>query len=664
MAKCGSRNDTACGFGDITEEAVLDSDPPAIKKPKEKTIIKQDKPKTRDIVREYVLQEETRMMKRKSSKSKLPIKLKDLKPASVVKNRAKMNKKPTKAKSTENLFDKYRKKSTENLLERYSTRKDHSQSVSRLPTLTAFDEERIIWMKSYEDDIALERERRARTALSRQAAVLEQSASSAEQSDQSSSPSSASTCISRGTSPYVRLQQKRKEQLDRLQHELSVTQPQPPIFFPGLPVNIMEDENEAVVQDDNIAADKHLSSGPSMEEDSGNVDPTYSLASTLPMSQDSLEMPLESPPKSLMNQEAIEETSKPVEAEDGTKEVKEETNASSSNEESKKRLRRSMKKKDREAAEDRRRSRSRKKTSAQPLSAECFLVSRGWQLDQTRLLRSLDRIQRAHFGRVQLATTINRVVESIRPHLDTVIIHIGNQELIEAAHSVVTVTENGENVRDSAAIGLSVAGSVASVLSRHIITAANQNRGTQFIISLPLPVSLIKTSVEADIHYTELRRMFNATMKANCATFSNIQCCDNENLSGSTKVGAISAGNDVPPNSPPTNDNSPPAAAADNNNTKATEDGKYILENHQVTTAGMRKLCRNWESCIGKIFRAPDGELLVRRSSESSGITTGSGSDTQLSKRPSISKSSENKSSNSESSPSDSLEQRAPWKPC
>ena len=39
----------------------------------------------------------------------------------------------------------------------------------------------------------------------------------------------------------------------------------------------------------------------------------------------------------------------------------------------------------------------------------------------------------------------------------------GVRELIEAAYSV---TENGENMRDSAAIGLSVAGSVATVLSR------------------------------------------------------------------------------------------------------------------------------------------------------------------------------------------------------
>ena len=63
-----------------------------------------------------------------------------------------------------------------------------------------------------------------------------------------------------------------------------------------------------------------------------------------------------------------------------------------------------------------------------------------------------------------------------------------NQELMEAAHSVVSVTEAGENIRDSAAIGLSVAGSLATVISRHIITASSQNRATQFIVSLPLPM--------------------------------------------------------------------------------------------------------------------------------------------------------------------------------
>ena len=65
---------------------------------------------------------------------------------------------------------------------------------------------------------------------------------------------------------------------------------------------------------------------------------------------------------------------------------------------------------------------------------------------------------------------------------------------------------------------------------RHIITAANQNRKSQLIVSMPLPVSLAKANLEADVHYAELRRMFNSTMKANCANCANVQICDNENL--------------------------------------------------------------------------------------------------------------------------------------
>ena len=138
----------------------------------------------------------------------------------------------------------------------------------------------------------------------------------------------------------------------------------------------------------------------------------------------------------------------------------------------------------------------------------------------------------------------------------------------------------------------------------------------------------------------------------------------------------------VPPNTPP--DNPEDANGDDEKVTKIlTEDGKYILENHQVTAAGMKKLSKNWENCLSRIFRAADGELMLRRSSESSGINTGgSSSDSQFSKNKSrnsagnlnnnnnnpagISGSLDgNKSSNqSSSSPSDSLDQRAPWKPC
>ena len=45
-----------------------------------------------------------------------------------------------------------------------------TRSVERLPTLSAFDEERIVWMKAYEDDLALEEERRRRNRMIRTAA--------------------------------------------------------------------------------------------------------------------------------------------------------------------------------------------------------------------------------------------------------------------------------------------------------------------------------------------------------------------------------------------------------------------------------------------------------------------------------------------------------------
>ena len=85
-------------------------------------------------------------------------------------------------------------------------------------------------------------------------------------------------------------------------------------------------------------------------------------------------------------------------------------------------------------------------------------------MDQAKLLRALDRVNGANFGRIQITSTINRqgrktfataifeftmasrpkikfhemcfrVVENVRPNLDAVVIHIGNQELLDASHS-------------------------------------------------------------------------------------------------------------------------------------------------------------------------------------------------------------------------------------
>lgn len=116
----------------------------------------------------------------------------------------------------------------------------------------------------------------------------------------------------------------------------------------------------------------------------------------------------------------------------------------------------------------------------------------------------------------QVSSTINRVIESLRPHQDVVVIHIGSQEILDAAHGCT----------DELSLG-SLATSVATVISRHVITAANQHRETQFLLSLPLPRNLDDPALAET--YAELRKAFNANMKANC-TSGNVQCCDNENL--------------------------------------------------------------------------------------------------------------------------------------
>lgn len=125
-----------------------------------------------------------------------------------------------------------------------------------------------------------------------------------------------------------------------------------------------------------------------------------------------------------------------------------------------------------------------------------------------------------------------------------------------------------------------------------------------------------------------------------------------------------------------------------------TEEGRYILDNHQLTAAGMRKLARNWENCLTRIDRASDGQLMLRRSSDSSEISTnssGSGKDSEdnLVKRRGVGESADTSasgeilangdftgngskmtrsgsatsSSSGGSRSTDSLEARAPWKP-
>ena len=71
-----------------------------------------------------------------------------------------------------------------------------------------------------------------------------------------------------------------------------------------------------------------------------------------------------------------------------------------------------------------------------PLSVECFIVGRGWQVDQAGLNKAIAKLEGINFVRIQMANTINRVIESIRPHNDVVLVHIGTNELSEACHSI------------------------------------------------------------------------------------------------------------------------------------------------------------------------------------------------------------------------------------
>ena len=98
-----------------------------------------------------------------------------------------------------------------------------------------------------------------------------------------------------------------------------------------------------------------------------------------------------------------------------------------------------------------------------------------------------------------------------------------------------------------------------------------------------------------------------------------------------------------------------------------SEAGKYILDNHQVTAAGMRKLARNWELCLSRIDRSSDGQLTLRRSSDSS-ETSGNSVEDKPSSQQVLPKLEMRVRSNSSSSggsrSTDSLESRVPWKPC
>ena len=98
-----------------------------------------------------------------------------------------------------------------------------------------------------------------------------------------------------------------------------------------------------------------------------------------------------------------------------------------------------------------------------------------------------------------------------------------------------------------------------------------------------------KNAAEVEIQYGELRKTFNANLRANCSTCPNVQCCDNENLStGSlppvTRVPHPEVGQEMAALEPE----------------QVYKSNKY-LDGQQLTSAGLRKLSKNWETCLCRI---------------------------------------------------------------
>jgi len=210
----------------------------------------------------------------------------------------------------------------------------------------------------------------------------------------------------------------------------------------------------------------------------------------------------------------------------------------------------------------------------QPLSAECFVVSRGWQLDQSRLLRALDRCApRATFGRVHVAPTMGRLSDSVRARLDAVVVHLGSNDLADAAKA-------------SGRAG--AAATMATVASRQILRAAGQNRGTLFLVSLPLPSAAGQRGASAA--YDNMHQTFCSTLRANCssAEAANVRCVDNDNLAGDDKYYE--------------------------DNAVSSSEPSFLL-----TSAGTRRLAKNWEEHLRRVRRTPEGAVYAPASSSDSG---------------------------------------------
>lgn len=156
---------------------------------------------------------------------------------------------------------------------------------------------------------------------------------------------------------------------------------------------------------------------------------------------------------------------------------------------------------------------------------------------------------------------------------------------------------------------------MASVFSRHIITACRTFRETKLVVSVPIPRNTTdnKNNDTNDSlqFYDPLRKAFTNCLRANFIDYDNVIICSNDNLA----------------------------------NESGQPDSKFYTDSVNLNNAGMKKLTKNWEAIIQRMKRISEGVIHYRRSSESSSIASSSAG------------------SSTGSSSSSSLVHRNPWKP-
>jgi hypothetical protein len=92
-------------------------------------------------------------------------------------------------------------------------------------------------------------------------------------------------------------------------------------------------------------------------------------------------------------------------------------------------------------------------------------------------------------------------------------------------------------------------------------------------------------------YYPRLRKAFNTSLRAQLRDFENVVLCSHDNLLSGGEL---------------------PAAAGENGPAN-----KFYADSLQLSSSGMRKMCRNWDTVIKRMVRTAEGQLYCRYSGSS-----------------------------------------------